>query len=268
MTRLLVEKEGPVWVVQFHNPPHSYMDNLTAQELAALLDEVEASNAVRVVILTGSEPGVFIRHYDVDELLQTGTAMAGRGLQFSPEQPVPESEVHRCLRRMETLSVPFIAAVNGMAMGGGFEMALACDLRLVQAGDFDLGLPEVNIGLLPGAGGTQRLSRLLGQARAMEMILLGNTISPQRAYELGLALECVRGDVLKRAREVAAHIVGHSPRATAHIKQLVRGAHEWPAEEGLAIERTLFCDLMVAPESLEAMGQMAEGGGDIRGAGK
>lgn len=72
MTRLIVEKEGPVWIVKFHNPPHSFMDYQTAQELAEFLDEVEASSAVRVVILTGSEPGVFIRHYDVDELLQTG----------------------------------------------------------------------------------------------------------------------------------------------------------------------------------------------------
>jgi enoyl-CoA hydratase/carnithine racemase len=264
MTRLLVEREGPAWVVRFHNPPHSYMDHLTAQELAEFLDEVEASDTVRVVILTGAEAGVFIRHYDVGELLQTGMAMAEKGLEFSLERPVPESEVHRCLRRIETLPTIFIAAVNGLAMGGGFEIALACDLRLVQEGDYDLGLPEVNVGLLPGAGGTQRLSRLLGQARAMEMILLGKTISPRGAFDIGLALECVPGDVLVRAWEVAARIVGHSPRATAHIKQLVRGAHDWSPEEGLAIERTLFCDLLVAPQSIEAMAQMVEGGVDIR----
>jgi enoyl-CoA hydratase/carnithine racemase len=264
MTRLIVEKEGPVWIVRFHNPPHSFMDYQTAQDLAEFLDEVEASNAVRVVILTGSEPGVFIRHYDVDELLQTGRAMAKKGLKFSPDRPVPETELHRCLRRIETTTTIFIAAVNGSAMGGGFEMALACDIRLVQEGDYDLGLPEVNVGLLPGAGGTQRLSLLLGQARAMEMILLGRTISPRKVFEFGLALECVQGDVLDRARNVAARIVERSPRATAHIKQLVRGAHDWSPEEGLAIERTLFCDLMTAPEAIEAMGQMVESGGDIR----
>ena len=268
MTRLLVEKDGPIWVVKFDNPPHSYMDHRTAEELALTLDEIEASDVVRVVILTGSQPGVFIRHYDVGELLQTGTAIAEKGLTFTPDRPVPETEVHRCLRRMEALSVPFIAAVNGTAMGGGFEMALACDLRLVQEGDFDLGLPEVNVGLLPGAGGTQRLSRLLGQARAMEMILLGNTISPHKACEIGLAMECVSGDVLKRSREVAAEIVSQSPRATAHIKKLVRGAQDWPVAEGLAIERTLFCDLLVAPESLQAMREMEEGSGDIRDKGK
>ena len=268
MNRLLIAKEGPVWVAKFHNPPHHYMDQHTARELTALLDDVESSDTVRAVILTGSEQGVFIRHYDVSELLETGKAMAEKGLQFSQDRPVPESEVHRCLRRMETLPVPFIAAVNGSAMGGGFEMALACDLRLVEDGEYALGLPEVNVGILPGAGGTQRLSRLLGQARAMEMILLGTTLSPQKVQEYGLALECVRGDVLARAREVAAQIVAHSPLATRHIKHLVRGAQQWPVDEGMARERTLFCDLMVSPEGLEAMRLMVEEDVDIRDAGK
>lgn len=264
MSRLLVDKDGPVWVARFHNPPDNVMDSLTAEELAKFLDLVEASDSVRAVILTGAAPGVFIRHYDVAELLNTGTEMANRGLQFSPDRPVPETEVHRCLRRIETIPVPFIAAVNGTAMGGGFEMALACDLRLVQAGHFDLGLPEINIGLLPGAGGTQRLSRLLGEARAMEMIMLGRTLTPQAVHEAGLALDCVDGDVLERAREVAGRIVDSSSRAILHIKRLVRGAHEGTLDQGLALERTLFCDLLVAPEGLEAMGRMVNGESDIR----
>jgi enoyl-CoA hydratase/carnithine racemase len=268
MKRLIVEQEGPVWVVRFHNPPHQDMDHVTAEELSELLDAVEASSELRAVIFTGSEEGVFIRHYDVGELLQAGTAMADKDLRFSEARPVPETEVHRCLRRIESLPVIFIAAVNGSAMGGGFELALSCDLRLVQEGEFDLGLPEINIGLLPGAGGTQRLSRLLGQARAMEMILLGNTISPQRAFELGLALECVDGNVLQRAREVAAQIVGNSSLATTHIKNLIRGASDWSVEEGLAIERTLFCDLMVGQEGLQKMREFIEGSGDIRSKGR
>lgn len=263
MVRLIVEKEGPVWVVKFHNPPHGYMDGVTASELNAFLDEVEASDRVRVVILTGSQPGVFIRHYDVAELVSTGAALSEKQVVFSEDTPVPESEVHTCLRRIGEIPVPFIAAVNGIAMGGGFETALACDLRLVEDGDYKLGLPEVKVGILPGAGGTQRLTRLIGQARAMEMILLAKTISPRVMYEYGLALECVQGDVLARAGEIADTLEGYSSLAVAHIKRLVRGVPDGSVEEGLALERTLFCDLMVSPEGLEAMRGMVESGGEI-----
>lgn len=263
MARLIVEKDGPVWVAKFHNPPQGYMDGVTASELNVFLDEVEASDTVRTVILTGSQPGVFIRHYDVGELESIGAAMSEKQLVFSQDNPVPESDVHTCLRRIGELPVPFIAAVNGIAMGGGFEMALACDLRLVEDGDYKLGLPEVNVGILPGAGGTQRLTRLIGQARAMQMILLGKTVSPGVIHEYGLALECVQGDVLVRARELAATLVGYSSLAVRHIKYLIRGVPGWSLEEGLAMERTLFCELMVSPEGLDAMRGMVEGGREI-----
>jgi len=264
MSRLLIEKTGPVWVAKFNNPPHSFMDHLTAEALSLFLDEVEASDEVRVVILTGSEPGVFIRHYDLSVLLERGKAMAERGLQFSLDRLVPESQLHQCLRRIEKNPIPFIAAINGTAMGGGFEMALACDLRLVQDGPFDLGLPEVNIGLLAGGGGTQRLPRLIGQSRAMEMELLGRTVSPKSAVAYGIAMECVDSDVLVRAREIADKLVGKSEQAIAHIKQLVRGADEWSLDDGLAKERTLFCDLMVGDRAVSDMESLLSGEKDIR----
>jgi enoyl-CoA hydratase/carnithine racemase len=259
MSRLLVEKHGAVWVAKFHNPPHSYMDPLTEKALGKFLDEVEASDEVAVVVFTGSEADVFIRHYDVEVLLGNGRNMAARGAAFTLERPVPETLIHECLARIETLPLPFIAAINGSAMGGGFELTLACDIRLVQDGDYDLGLPEVNIGLLPGAGGTQRLPRLIGQSRALAMELCGRTISPRQALEYGLALECVEGDVLARALVLAEQMSGKSARALAHIKYLVRGSAEWERDEGLAKERTLFCDLMVSPSSQDEMQAMVAG---------
>lgn len=264
MNRLIVEKHQAVWLARFNNPPHGLMDQHTTTELAALLDAVESSDKVRAVVLTGAEPGVFIRHYDVAELAARGVAMAEKGLQFKLDRPVPEGPLHACLRRMESLEVPFIAAINGLALGGGLEVALACDIRLVESGNYELGLPEINIGLLPGAGGTQRLTRLLGEAKAMQFILTGSTMSPSRAVEVGLAAECVEGDVLDRALLLARGIASRSARATGHIKNLVRGASERSGEEGLAAERTLFCDLMVAPDSLAAMQEMLDRGSDIR----
>lgn len=265
MQRLIVEKRSAIWTVRFYNPPHHYMDLHTVTAFAAVLDEVQSSDEVRVVILTGSEPGMFIRHYDVGEILQLGRDLAAQGAQFSIDKPTPEAETHRCFRRMEELPVPFIAAINGSAMGGGFEMALACDLRLVQDGDFDLGLPEVNIGILPGAGGTQRLPRIIGQGRALQMMLLGDTISPRQAADFGIAMECVAGDVQQRAMEIAQRLAALPPQALAHIKQLVRGSADYSLQDGLARERTLFMDLMVLKDGLERMEKMVDGG-DIRDA--
>ena len=115
--------------------------------------------------------------------------MSDKGMTFDTARPVPESPYLACLRRMENMSKIFIAAINGTAMGGGFELALACDIRLVKDGASHLGLPEVNLGILPGAGGTQRLPRLIGEGRALEMMLLGRTISPAEALDLGIVTE-------------------------------------------------------------------------------
>jgi enoyl-CoA hydratase len=264
MSRLKIEKNGSIWTVRFHNPPQGLMDQHTAAEMLEFLDQLEASNEARAVILTGDTEDVFIRHYDVAELQKTGATLAARGVSFSAERPVPESDVHTVLRRIEESRVPFIAAINGLAMGGGMEMALACDIRLAQAGDYDLGLPEVKVGLLPGAGGTQRMTRLLGEARAMELILLGRVISPQRAFQIGLVAECVEGDVVARALELAEQIAAQAELATGHIKGLVKAASQVPAEDGFARERTLFCDVMVSDEGQAAMQKMVEEGGDIR----
>ena len=233
-------------------------------ELTSLLDTVEADDSLRVVVLTGGQPDVFIRHYDVGELEATSRHMADKGMTFDTARPVPESPYLACLRRIETMSTVFVAAINGTAMGGGFELALACDIRLVKDGDYHLGLPEINLGILPGAGGTQRLPRLIGEGRALEMMLLGRTISPSEAKGLGIVTECVDGDVLDRALVIAAEIAGKPPRAVAHIKRLVRGSTSRVIDDGLADERTLFCDLMVDPQAITRMAEMNAGKRDIR----
>jgi enoyl-CoA hydratase len=134
----------------------------------------------------------------------------------------------------------------------------------VKDGPYDLGLPEVNLGILPGAGGTQRLTRLVGKAKALELMLLGQTISPRQALDIGLASFCVEGDVLDKAMEIASRLASRSPRAVGHIKDLIQGIDDREVEEGFARERTLFCDLMVDERGLEEMKKMAAGERDIR----
>jgi enoyl-CoA hydratase len=267
MPHLTLERagaDGTVAVVTFRNPPRGTMDSQTEAELPAILDAIERDPAIRVAIVTGGQAGVFIRHYSVQELEKRARMMKGRGLAFDTTRAVPEPSLHASFRRIESIGKPFIAAINGIAMGGGFELALCCDIRLAEAGLYSLGLPEINIGLLPGAGGTQKLPLLIGQSRALELMLRGKTLSPRRALAYGIVSECTPGPVLPRAIEIARELAAKSPKALAHIKRLARQAGRVETAKGLADERTLFCDLMVSDEALGLMGEMNAGKRDIR----
>jgi len=246
--------EAAVAVVRFANPDSGgVMDAEMERDFGACIDAIEADGALRTVVLTGATPGMFIRHYSLAELEGRARAMQARGLTFSLDRTTPEIGLLRTLRRIVESPRIYVAAINGTAMGGGFETALACDLRLVQAGDYPLGLPESNLGLLPGAGGTQRLTRLIGESRALAMMLLGQTIAPAVAVQYGLALEATEGPVLERALQIARALARKPAVALAHIKYLSRRASAGDAAQGLAEERTLFCDLMVQDETIQLM---------------
>jgi len=240
-------------IVRFSNPPDGYMDDETSAGLLSVLDRIEGEDEIRVAVLTGVDEGVFIRHFDVRILEERGRALAARGLTFSEGRSVPPSPLHSALSRMERCPKPLIAALNGVTMGGGFEIALGCDIRLAEAGDYQIGLPEANIGLLPGAGGTQRLPRLIGEARALEFMLTGRTVTPERAEHYGLVSACVDGPVLDHALRMARSLCAKPANALAYIKRLVR----LPVDDAMmAAERTLFCDLMVSDEGIELMAKM------------
>lgn len=248
---------GAVAEITFSNSDEGFIDEAMEAELAAAVAEVCSSQAIRACVLIGGQPDVFIRHYDLKVLAPKAAAMAQRGLAFTTDRPVPEGLIHKAMRQMEASHVVFIAALNGTAMGGGFELALACDLRLVQEGDHRFGLPEINLGILPGAGGTQRLPQMVGQARALQMTLTGDTLTPRQMVDWGLAVDCV-ADV-RSAAQALAHQMSRKPaRAAAHIKRLVRQA-KGPSEDGLAAERTLFCDLMVQEDGQQLLAEGALG---------
>ncbi len=263
-SRLTADLHGErVAVVAHGNPPEGFMDEASEAELEQVLDAIDARPGLRVVILTGAQPGVFVRHYDVRVLERRGRALAARGKTFSTDRPVPESAIHRCLRRIERGERIFIAAINGVAMGGGCELALACDLRVAQDGDYPIGLPETNLGILPGAGGTQRLARLLGGAKALEWILFGRTAGPRDAAAAGLVNACTEGTALAFALAWANTLAVRHPRALAHVKRLVRGASAAGLDASLADERTLFCDLMTDADAIGRMARMNAGGHPI-----
>ena len=246
-----------VRVVELVTRDNGMMDETTVGKLKSDLDAAEAAN-VRAVVLVGTRPGFFIRHYTLDVLLERGEAMNKQGVAFNAARPAPERPFHELLRRIETMPIAVIAAINGTAMGGGFELALACDLRIAQSGDFLIGLPEVNLGILPGAGGTQRLPRLIGEARALELIMLGHALPPREALAAGLVHEVVE-DAHARALELAAAVAARPAHSIAAVKRLVRNATARPLVEGLNEERTLFADALGRTETLRHMREAVHG---------
>jgi enoyl-CoA hydratase len=153
----------------------------------------------------------------------------------------------------ESMPKPVIAAISGTCLAGAFEFALSCDLRIAEDGDYQIGLPEAMVGLLPGAGGTQRLPRTIGTAAALMHILMGVTLSPRDAERKGLVHETVNGKALDRAMEIAKHLAKHEQQSVASIKRLVRNATAMPLAEGLTLERNLFLKLAISDSALERM---------------
>ncbi len=241
MTQVSVERVGPVARVAFFNPPMGFMNRSMVKELTGIMATLETDPLVRAIVFTGALPGVFIRHYDVAEIVATAKALTSSNAGMPDARDLP---VQSLFNAIEACSKPTIAAINGMCMGGGYELALTCDLRFAGGGDYTIGLPEIRVGIFPGAGGTQRLTRVIGQAAALDCILRGRVFSPREAAARGLVHEYVVGDVVAEAMRVAASLATRPPQALAAIKRLVRGASTTPLAEGLEQEWEAFAGLL------------------------
>lgn len=256
-TKMKVERDGGTLLVRLHNPPQNLMDATMVAEIDRLADLARDDDTVRVIVFTGGLPGVFIQHYDVGELDSTAEAAAqdasiGAGDELHA--------THQAYLKLERLPKPVIAAINGVAMGGGFELALACDIRLLSEGG-RVGLPEANVGILPGAGGTQRLPRLIGMARALELMMQGLTVDAETAAEYGMVNHVVPADrLLPEAMAIAKRIETLPPLAVGKIKEVVRQGIELPLEKGLRLEEDGFWVLMRSEEAQRRMRAYAQGG--------
>ena len=202
------------------------------RELNELFGELAQDDAVRVVLLHGAGGKAFAAGADIGELAQADAASG---------QLAAES-AQRVFRRIETTGKPVIACIDGFALGGGCELAMACTLRLANEAA-RLGQPEIKLGLIPGYGGTQRLPRLVGQGAALKMLLTGAMVDAAEALRIGLVDEVIAGDsarLMERARELASVIAGMPPLAmAAAISAVGRGA-DLPLDEALALEASMF----------------------------
>ncbi|MDZ4371923.1 MAG: enoyl-CoA hydratase/isomerase family protein [Phenylobacterium sp.] len=250
-----VERRGGTAVITYANPPFGTMTANGAQEMLEAFRPLAADPAVRSVIITGGLPGIFIRHYDVDELGVMGDRLKDRPPAPAADPGAPPSEGFLALvDAIADAPKPVVAAINGLCMGGGFELTLACDLRIAAPGVEAIGLPETRIGIFPGGGGTQRLPRVVGEAKALEIILRGLTFGGEAAHAIGLVHE-LADDPLKRALEIAAEWETRGAEGLAYAKRLTRAALDRPIAEGLADERRSFVAVMSTASARAGLGQ-------------
>jgi enoyl-CoA hydratase/carnithine racemase len=253
---LHVSEDDGVLVCTLSNPPRHTLVAAALGEMHTLLDTLVRRSDVRVLVFTGAAADVFIAHYEVGELAESSQR------QQSGTTPAPAElhAFHRLLLALQDAPFVTIAAVNGNAAGGGFEFALGCDFRLQKAGDYRLGLPETNVGIIPGAGGTQRYARLLGTAKALELILHGQLLDPAEALALGLVhrvlpAEGYRDAVLVYARNLA----GRAPVALAAAKRAIHQGSELPLTDALRLEQAQFARCMASRDAAVAMRSWLDG---------
>lgn len=236
-----------VAIITLDNPSKGYLNGAQATLISTSLDDLATDDNVKVVVFIGGVPGVFIRHYDVSELLELAEKLAasGRGEADILEAARADNPISTMYEKLDRFPKPTIAAINGYCQGGGLEFALCCDFRISEAGHFKIGLLETNIGIFPGAGGTQRLPRLLGEARALDMILRGKLLAPEEAHSIGLVNDCVpAGRALDAALELAEELANRSPRALREAKALIKSALDKSLVDGCMEERSHFSALI------------------------
>ena len=242
-------REGAVLVATLTNPPRNLLNAPMVAELRALADAVDADADARTLVLTGGVEGIFITHYDVGEL--SGASDVARDRESFGAGEL--HGMHQALLALQRLSKPVIAAINGTAMGGGCELALACDFRYMAKGGL-IGLPEVRVGILPGAGGTQRMTRLLGVAKALELMLLGDVLDAEGAERVGLVHKAVEPErLMPEALSLAAELAKRPPLSVALIKKCVLEGSELPLLDALKLEQDAFWQTMRSDDASRLM---------------
>jgi enoyl-CoA hydratase len=246
-TTLLVETADAVTLIRLNRPEAlNALNGQLMDELTAALDAAEADPAVRCVVITGSDRA-FAAGADIREM-----APKSYGEVFT------EDFITRNWERVARCRKPVIAAVAGYALGGGCELAMMCDF-IIAADNARFGQPEINLGVIPGAGGTQRLTRFAGKSKAMEMVLTARMMDAAEAERCGLVSRVVPvAELVPAAMEAADKIAALSPQAVMMAKELVNAAYETPLAQGVKMERRLFHSLFAFEDQKEGMAAFLE----------
>ena len=241
------DRRGVVEIVTFSNPPHNYLNKPVIDELEQLVAEWRDPAIRAIVIQSSHEDAGFFTQYSVEEL---------NGLASDPAVSRYAGALVRGYKaifdQMMALPKVIIAAMNGDAMGGGFELTLACDLRIGQNGDFRYENPEVRAGVVPGAGGTQRVTRLVGLARALDWVLRGRIVRPEVALDLGLVHEVV-DDAPARALELAEEIASLPPMSVANAKRALYLGADTNLQAAFEVENMMWTEVIQSDDAQVAL---------------
>ena len=245
---LLIEKEGTVAVVKLNRPPVNSLNAAAYQDLYDAFCELEKDDTVNAILLTGNGEKAFAAGLDIKDVAR---------------KTIPKYHAFGRLSRMTvdkiaSVDKPTVAALFGFTLGGGFEIALACDLR-VAAHDATIGCPEVNLGIIPGSGGTQRIARLAGTAKAKELLLLGDTVNGEEACRIGLVNKAVpKEKVLEEAMAFAKRLADKPKVAVSLIKTAINTGVDMGLAAGISFENECFVVSYVSDDGREGMAAFAE----------
>jgi enoyl-CoA hydratase/carnithine racemase len=241
--------DAGIGTIVLDKPPANSYDLEYVQELEAAVEEGAGDDAVKVVLLRSASEKFFCAGADI------------KAFQAGPHERNMEmiETSHRALASIARIPKIFIAEINGHALGGGLEIPLACDLRFAGEGDYRLGTPEATLGLLPGNGGTQRLPRLIGRSRALDLMITGRTVTPGEALELGI-IDAVfpAAELHERTLEYAGKLASGATRAIGNIKLAVNEGIDDGLERGLERERELVEELFLSEDGREGLAAFAE----------
>jgi enoyl-CoA hydratase len=240
---ILAETRGKVAILTINRPDKRNALNMGVRRaLIQALDNAAADNEVRAIIITGAGDKAFVAGADIGE--------------FEGRTPVDQYRVMKgasIYDSLEKIPKPVIAAINGFCLGGGMELAIACDIRIASSGA-RFGQPEVNLGIIPGGGGTQRLPRIVGLGAALHFILTGDLVDAATALRLGLVSEVVeQAELMARAMQIAESIAARSPVALAAAKEATRAAQNLPLVDGLKLETALFQLCFASEDKVEGV---------------
>jgi enoyl-CoA hydratase len=245
-----VEQDGAVALVTIDHPPVNALSARLLEELEGELGRLDADDATHAIVIHGAGERAFVAGADISEFPSLRES--------PPESGGSARGIQKLGAQMEAARTPIVAAIHGYCLGGGLELAMACDIR-VAAEDAQLGQPEIKLGLIPGGGGTQRLPRLVGQGRALLLNLTGDPISGRQAYEWGLVERVVpSGELMDAALAIARTLAERSPHAVGVVKELAATTRDVPLGDGLRQEAEGFVRCLTSEDGAEGVAAFLE----------